>query len=71
MYEPCVVSTPTLRTEYCPGGTSVLKSSGGCSVVGTSELYVPCEPQGLLGFRSGQSSSVKLGTGGGSSCHKC
>lgn len=70
MYEPCVVNTPVLRTEYCPGGTGVLKSNGVCSVVGTSELYIPCEPQGLLGCSSG-CSSMKLGAGGGSSCHKC
>ncbi|XP_028388568.2 keratin, type II cuticular Hb2 isoform X4 [Phyllostomus discolor] len=71
LYEPCVVSTPLLRTEYCPGGTTVLKNSGGCSVVGTGELYIPCEPQGLLGCSSGQSSSMKLGSGDGSSSHKC
>ncbi|KAB1270351.1 Keratin; type II cuticular Hb2 [Camelus dromedarius] len=51
LYEPCVVSTPT----YCPGGTSLLNSSGGCSVVGTGELYIPCEP---LGCGSGRGSSL-------------
>ncbi|XP_066209745.1 keratin, type II cuticular Hb2 [Saccopteryx leptura] len=71
LYKPCVVSTPMLRTEYCPEDTSVIKSSGGCSVVGTSELYIPCEPQGLLGCPSEWSSSMKLGSGGSSSCHKC
>lgn len=70
LYEPCVVSTPVLRTEYCPGGTSVLKTSGGCSIVGTGEVYLPCEPQGLLGCVSGRGSSVKLGAGNSSS-HKC
>lgn len=63
LYEPCVVSTPML-------GTGV-KSSGGCSVVGTGELYIPCEPQGLLGFVSGRSSGMKLGAACGSSRHKC
>eukprot|EP00069_Balaena_mysticetus_P013450 bmy_22066T0 len=67
LYKPSVVST----LMYCPGDTSVLKSSGGCSIVGTSEIYIPCEPQGLLGCGSRQSFSVKLGAGGGSSCHKC
>uniref|UniRef100_A0A8C0CQG2 Keratin 82 n=1 Tax=Balaenoptera musculus TaxID=9771 RepID=A0A8C0CQG2_BALMU len=67
LYEPSVVSTPM----YCPGDTSVLKSSGGCSIVGTSEIYIPCEPQGLLGCGSRRSFSVKLGAGDGSSCHKC
>ncbi|XP_036886814.1 keratin, type II cuticular Hb2 [Sturnira hondurensis] len=71
LYEPCVVSTPLLRTEYCPGGTTALKNSGGCSVVGTGEPFVPCEPQELLGCSSGQSSSVKLGAGGSSSSDKC
>uniref|UniRef100_A0ABI8AM48 IF rod domain-containing protein n=1 Tax=Felis catus TaxID=9685 RepID=A0ABI8AM48_FELCA len=71
LYEPCMVNTPVLRTEYCPGGTSVLKSSGGCSVVGTGELYIPCESQGLLGCVSGRSSGMKLGAGCGSSRHKC
>ncbi|XP_036310762.1 keratin, type II cuticular Hb2 [Pipistrellus kuhlii] len=63
LYEPCVVSTPMLRTEYC---TSGLKSSGGCSTMSTGELYIPCEPQGRPGC-----SSMKLGTGDGPSCHKC
>ncbi|XP_036157373.1 keratin, type II cuticular Hb2 [Myotis myotis] len=63
LYEPCVVSTPMLRTEYC---TSGLKSSGGCSAMSTGELYIPCEPQGRP-----DCSSMKLGTGGSSSCHKC
>ncbi|KAF4010218.1 hypothetical protein G4228_001799 [Cervus hanglu yarkandensis] len=67
LYEPCVVSTPV----YCPGSTSVLKSSGGCGIVGTGEIYIPCEPQGLLVCGSRRSSSVKLGAGGSSSCHKC
>ncbi|XP_058414164.1 keratin, type II cuticular Hb2 [Diceros bicornis minor] len=71
LYEPCVVSTPLLRTEFCTGGTSVLKSSGGCSIVGAGEFYIPCEPQGLLGCGGGRNSSVKLGAGGSSSCHKC
>ncbi|KAM6215266.1 keratin, type II cuticular Hb2 [Rhynchocyon petersi] len=70
LYEPCVVSTPMLRTEHCQGGTSVLRSGGGCSIVGTGELYIPCEPQGILSCGSMQSSSIKLGTGSGSS-HKC
>uniref|UniRef100_A0A8C6BT49 IF rod domain-containing protein n=1 Tax=Monodon monoceros TaxID=40151 RepID=A0A8C6BT49_MONMO len=67
LYEPSVVSTPM----YCPGDTSVLKSSRGCSIVATSEIYIPCEPQGLLGCGSRWSFSMKLGAGGGSSCHKC
>ncbi|KAK2491441.1 hypothetical protein MC885_004668 [Smutsia gigantea] len=71
LYEPCMVSTPVLRTEYGPGSTSVLQSSAGRSIVGTSELYIPCEPQGLLGCGGGRSSSMRLGTGGGSSHHKC
>ncbi|XP_036848259.2 keratin, type II cuticular Hb2 [Manis javanica] len=71
LYEPCVVSTPVLRTEYCPGSTTVLQSSAGRSFVGTGELYIPCEPQGLLGCGSGRSSSMRLGAGGGSSHHKC
>ncbi|XP_019579910.2 keratin, type II cuticular Hb2 [Rhinolophus sinicus] len=69
--EPCVVSTPMLRTD-CPGGTSVFKSSGACSFVGTGELYVPCGPQGLLGCGSRQSSGMKRRAGSiSSSCHKC
>ncbi|XP_069347329.1 keratin, type II cuticular Hb2 [Eulemur rufifrons] len=71
LYEPCGVSTPVLRTEYCPGATSVLRSSGGCSVVGTGELYIPCEPQGLLGCGGGRGSSTKLGAGSSPSSHKC
>lgn len=71
LYEPCVVSTPVLRTEYCPGGAGVLKSSGSCSIVGTGELYIPCEPQGPLGCGSRRGPSTKLGAGGSSSCHKC
>ncbi|XP_004601883.1 keratin, type II cuticular Hb2 [Sorex araneus] len=71
LYEPCMVNTPVLRTEYCPGTSSVLKSAGGCSVVGTGELYIPWEPQGLVSCGSGRSSSMKLGAGGSSSCHKC
>ncbi|XP_007947754.1 keratin, type II cuticular Hb2 [Orycteropus afer afer] len=71
LYEPCVVSTPMMKTEYCPAGTSVLRSSGGCSIVGTSELYIPCEPQGMLSCGSGRSSSMKLGAGASSSGHKC
>uniref|UniRef100_A0A8C9BN37 Keratin 75 n=1 Tax=Phocoena sinus TaxID=42100 RepID=A0A8C9BN37_PHOSS len=67
LYKPSVVSTPM----YCPGDTSVLKSSGGCSITGTSEIYLPCEPQGLLGCGSRWSFSMKPGAGGGSSCHKC
>ncbi|XP_047596764.1 keratin, type II cuticular Hb2 [Lutra lutra] len=70
LYEPCVVSTPVLRTEYCPGGTSVLKTNGACSVVGTGEVYVPCEPQGLLSCVSTRNSCMKLGAGSSSS-HKC
>ncbi|KAF7473372.1 Hypothetical predicted protein [Marmota monax] len=69
LYEPCVVGTPMLRTEYCPGSTGVLRSSGGCSVVGTGELYIPCEAQGLLGCGSGRSSNMKLATGGSSCAH--
>ncbi|KAM4840500.1 keratin, type II cuticular Hb2 [Urocitellus parryii] len=69
LYEPCVVGTPMLRTEYCPGSTGVLRSSGGCSVVGTGELYIPCEAQGLLGCGSGRSSNMKLATGGSSCTH--
>nr|XP_006203072.1 keratin, type II cuticular Hb2 [Vicugna pacos] len=64
LYEPCVVSTPA----YCPGGTSFLDSSGGCSIVGAGELYAPCAP---LGCGGGRGSSLKLAAGGGSSCHKC
>uniref|UniRef100_A0A8C3WSM6 Keratin 82 n=1 Tax=Catagonus wagneri TaxID=51154 RepID=A0A8C3WSM6_9CETA len=64
LYEPCVVSTPMLSP-------SVLKGSGGCSIVGTGDLYIPCEPQGLLSCGSGRSSSVKLGAGGSPSCRKC
>ncbi|XP_050604717.1 keratin, type II cuticular Hb2 [Macaca thibetana thibetana] len=64
LYEPCGVSTPVLST-------GVLRSSGGCSIVGTGELYVPCEPQGLLSCGSGRNSSTKLGAGGSSSSHKC
>ncbi|KAF5928490.1 hypothetical protein HPG69_015096 [Diceros bicornis minor] len=71
LYEPCVVSSPLLRTEFCTGGTSVLKSSGDCSIVGAGEFYIPCKPQGLLGCGGGRNSSVKLGAGGSSSCHKC
>ncbi|XP_004461010.1 keratin, type II cuticular Hb2 [Dasypus novemcinctus] len=71
LYEPCVVSTPMLRTEYCPGGASVLRRGGGCSFVGAGELCAPCEPQGLLGCGSGRSSSTKPGLGGSSSGHKC
>ncbi|XP_049740842.1 keratin, type II cuticular Hb2 [Elephas maximus indicus] len=71
LYKPCVVSTPMLRTECSPGGTSVLQSSGGCSIVGTSELSVSCEPQGIPGCASGRLSSMKPGAGGGSSSHKC
>ncbi|MBV96012.1 Keratin, type II microfibrillar, component 7C, partial [Eschrichtius robustus] len=41
LYEPSVVSTPM----YCPGDTSVLKSSGVCSIVGTSEIYIPSKCQ--------------------------
>ncbi|XP_019479427.1 PREDICTED: keratin, type II cuticular Hb2 [Hipposideros armiger] len=63
LYEPCVVSTPMLRTQCCPGGTSVFKSSGTCRIVGTGELYIPCG--------SRQSSTMKLGAGDISSCHKC
>ncbi|XP_006883917.1 PREDICTED: keratin, type II cuticular Hb2 [Elephantulus edwardii] len=70
LYEPCVVSTPMVGTEYCPGGTSILRSSGGCSMMGTSELYIPCKPQGILSCGSVKSSSIKLGAGGSSS-HKC
>ncbi|KAM9229675.1 LOW QUALITY PROTEIN: keratin, type II cuticular Hb2 [Dugong dugon] len=70
LYDPCVVSRPMLRTEYCLGRTSVLQSSGGCSVMGTGELYIPCKPRGILGCGSGRSSSMKLGAGGSSS-HKC
>ncbi|XP_008590375.1 PREDICTED: keratin, type II cuticular Hb2 [Galeopterus variegatus] len=71
LYEPCAVSTPVLRTEHCPGSTSVLRSSGGCSVVGTGELYIPCEPQGLLSSGSRWNSGMKLGVGGSSCGHKC
>ncbi|CAK7299575.1 Keratin, type II cuticular Hb2 [Vulpes lagopus] len=71
LYEPCMVSTPVLRTEYCPGAPGVLKSSGGCSVVGSSEVYIPCEPQGVLGCVSGRSPSTKVGAGGSASPHKC
>ncbi|XP_004711419.1 keratin, type II cuticular Hb2 [Echinops telfairi] len=70
LYEPCVVSTPMLRPEYCSGATSVLRSSRACSVVGTGELYIPCEPQAILSCASGCSSSRKMGAGGSSS-HKC
>lgn len=66
LYEPCVVGTPMLRSEYCTGTTGVLRSSGSCSVVGTGELYIPCEPQGLLGCGSGRSSSMKMGAGSNS-----
>ncbi|EGW05449.1 Keratin, type II cuticular Hb2 [Cricetulus griseus] len=66
LYEPCVVGTPMLRTEYCMGTTGVLRNSGGCSVVGTGELYIPCEPQGLMGCGSGRSSSMKMGAGSNS-----
>ncbi|XP_051701485.1 keratin, type II cuticular Hb2 [Oryctolagus cuniculus] len=59
LYEPCVESTPLLRTDYCSGGTSILKSGGSCSVVGTGKLYIPCEPQGLRGCGSSQGSSRK------------
>ncbi|XP_004583356.2 keratin, type II cuticular Hb2 [Ochotona princeps] len=59
LYEPCVVSTPMLRTDYCTGGTSMLRSTGGCSVVGTGDLYIPCEPQGLLSCGSRQGSGHK------------
>lgn len=71
LYEPCTVSTPVLRTEYCPGAPGVLKSSGGCSVVGSGEVYIPCEPQGVLGCVSGRSPSTKVGAGGSASPHKC
>ncbi|XP_037584897.1 keratin, type II cuticular Hb2 isoform X2 [Cebus imitator] len=63
LYEPCGVSTPVLST-------SVLRGNGGCSVAGTSELYVPCEPQGLPSCGSGRSSSTKLGAGESCSSHK-
>ncbi|KFO31446.1 Keratin, type II cuticular Hb2 [Fukomys damarensis] len=69
LYEPCVISTPMLRPEYCTGGTSVVRSSGGCSMVATGELYIPCEPQGLAGCGSGRLSGMKLGVGGSSCGH--
>ncbi|XP_005411998.1 PREDICTED: keratin, type II cuticular Hb2 [Chinchilla lanigera] len=69
LYEPCVVSTPVLRPEYCTGSTSVLRNSGGCSMVSTGELYIPCEPQGLVGCGSRRISSMKLGAGGSSCSH--
>ncbi|XP_048206461.1 keratin, type II cuticular Hb2 [Perognathus longimembris pacificus] len=69
LYQPCVVSTPMLRTEYCTGPAGTLRSSGGCSVVGTGELYIPCEPQGLLSCGSGRSSSMKMGSGRSSLGH--
>uniref|UniRef100_A0A8C5LHQ8 Keratin 82 n=1 Tax=Jaculus jaculus TaxID=51337 RepID=A0A8C5LHQ8_JACJA len=69
LYEPCVVGTPLLRSEYCQAATGVLRSSGGCSVVGTGELYVPCESQGLLSCGSGRSASMKLGAGSNSCSH--
>lgn len=65
-----ILYEPVLRTEYCPGSSGVLKSGGGCSVVGTGELYIPWEPQGLVSCGSGRSSSMKLGAGA-NSCHKC
>ncbi|XP_008058588.1 keratin, type II cuticular Hb2 [Carlito syrichta] len=71
LYEPCGVSTPLLRTEYCPGSTSVLRSSGGCSVMGTGELYIPCEPQGLLGCGGTRSSNTKLVAGSSPSSRQC
>ncbi|XP_012371613.2 keratin, type II cuticular Hb2 [Octodon degus] len=69
LYEPCVVSTPMLRPEYCTGSTGILRSSGGCSVVTTGELYIPCEPQGLVGCGNRRTSSMKLGAGGSSCGH--
>lgn len=42
LYEPSVVSTPV----YCPGDTSVLKSSGGCSIMGTVKSTSPVSPGG-------------------------
>ncbi|KAM8981105.1 keratin, type II cuticular Hb2 [Sarcophilus harrisii] len=73
LYEPCMV-----RTEFCPGSSSGIRSSGGCSsgamgssiVVGTGELYVPCAPQGGFSCGSGRNSNIKL-VSGGSSNHKC
>ncbi|KAH0516799.1 Keratin, type II cuticular Hb2 [Microtus ochrogaster] len=63
LYEPCVVGTPMLRTEYSTGTMGVLRSNGGCSVVGTGELYIPCDPQGIMGCGSGRNSSTKMGAG--------
>lgn len=58
-----------LRTEYNTGTMGVLRSNGSCSVVGTGELYIPCEPQGIMGCRSGRNSSTKMGAGSNSCSH--
>ncbi|XP_006163235.1 keratin, type II cuticular Hb2 [Tupaia chinensis] len=70
LYEPCVVSAPVLRGECCSGGTSILKNSGACSIVGTGEVYIPCEPQRLLGCGSRQSLGSKSAAGGSSTSPK-